>query len=117
MLKNYTETKEERLEAMIDTGYDGNILIPRYIYDKLGLFQFEFPEDQKALVETASGEIISLTMANAIIELPDIEFKLIVTVDTFDTAAEVLVGRQFLEVFIATLNGIDQTLTLSMDDD
>ncbi|MCE7734166.1 MAG: hypothetical protein GPJ54_04750 [Candidatus Heimdallarchaeota archaeon] len=111
-MKNYFETKEEKLEALVDTGYDGDIVIPFSIYQKLQLSQHEYPDDQMGLIETASGELISLKSASAIIEFVEIEISIVVIVDTFTRGSEIIIGRKLLESFRTILDGSDKKIML-----
>ena len=108
LLKNYYETKKKKLKSLVDTGYDGDIVVPYSIYQELELNQHEYPDDQMGLIETTSGELIVLKSASAIIEFVEIDVSIVVVVDTFPRGSEVIIGRKLLESFRTILDGKDK---------
>ena len=68
--------------GLIDTGFDGEILIPLELYDRLNLKAFEYSLDVVSLAETTSGEQLKLTTASAAVKLKGDETTSIVTIDS-----------------------------------
>jgi len=44
--------------VQLDTGYDGELLLPYKLYQGLALYQWEYPEEYWAVGKTVSGEMI-----------------------------------------------------------
>ncbi len=99
-------------QALIDTGYDGEILIPKKIYEKLNLKAFEYSMDVISMAETTSGEQLRLLTASAAVKLKGDQLTSIVTIDCHEKCKEVLVGRKFLQSYYLTLKGPEETLTI-----
>ncbi len=112
IVKNLLGTKQKSVSVLIDTGYDGFLVIPEEIYEDLGLDTFEVVEDEIPIVETITGEKITLRTAHSLLEIKELLAETIVEVDTTPHCTEPLIGRQFLELFIAVLNGPDKKLNL-----
>jgi len=103
-----THLGEER-EVEVDTGYDGSILVPDYVYyDILHLDRFESPERGK--IETPFGETEVLYMARAFTIIPLINIKIETLIETFIGCKEMLAGRELLNRYISTLNGHEKRL-------
>ena len=68
--------------GLIDTGFDGEILIPLELYNKLNLQAFEYSIDVVSIAETTSGEQLRLMTANAAVKLKGDELTSIVTIDS-----------------------------------
>ena len=112
IVKNLLGSKQKSINALIDTGYDGFLVIPEKIYEDLELSTFEVVEDEIPIVETITGEKISLRTAHSLLEIKELLTETIVEVDTTPYCTEPLIGRQFLELFIVLLNGPDKKLKL-----
>lgn len=103
---------EGALNAMIDTGFDGYLIIPLSIFKELGLEGFEVPPDLIEVTETFTGESLKLRTSLAIIEIPELLQKRI-EIDTHENCHEPLVGRLFLENLVTTLDGLKRKTTVS----
>lgn len=64
--------KSTKLRLVIDTGFQGGILIPLQVYLSLNLNMFEKP---KASAVTATGAEIELRVAKAVVRLGDKEIE------------------------------------------
>ncbi|MGQ4915586.1 MAG: hypothetical protein ACP6IU_12725 [Candidatus Asgardarchaeia archaeon] len=95
-------TKNSAL-AEIDTGYDGNILIPESTYLKLKLNRFELPEDEQIVIETAAGHYIFTRAALATVIIPKTGLKIRTTIETFENCKETLIGKGILQRLILLL--------------
>ena len=104
------------VQGLVDTGYDGELLIPREMYDKLSLNAFEFSLDSISIAETASGEQLELLSASGAISIKGSDTHVIVTIDSHDKYKEVIIGRKFLESYIATLKGPAAKITVEFMD-
>ena len=111
-IKNLLGSKQKSLSVLIDTGYDGFLVVPEEVYEDLGLDTFEIAEDEIPIVESFTGEKIHLRTANTLIEIKDLIKETIIEVDTTPYCKEPLIGRQLLELFITILDGKRQSLKL-----
>ena len=111
-IKNLLGNKERVVETLIDTGYDGFVVIPLEIYEELNMESFEVVEDELPQVETVTGERIFLRTANGVIEIPGILEESVIEIDTYSRCKEALMGRQLLEFLIIKLNGIEKRLEI-----
>jgi len=99
----------EEKEVEVDTGYDGSILVPDYVYyDILHLDRFELPERGK--IETPFGETEELYMARAFTIIPLMNIRVETLIETFIGCKEMLAGRELLSRYILTLNGLQKKL-------
>jgi len=99
----------EEKEVEVDTGYDGSILVPDYVYyDILHLNRFETPE--KGKIETPLGEVEDLYIARAFATIPLINVKIETLIETFVGCREMIAGRELLNNYVLTLNGIEKKL-------
>jgi len=102
--------------AIIDTGFDAELIIPIGIYQTLQLQQFELSKDQFSIAETASGEQLQLVSAYGIVEIPSIDLELDVLIDAHVKCQEILIGRKFLQEFNLSLFGKKSTFTINLSD-
>ena len=112
IVKNLLGSKQKSVSVLVDTGYDGFLLIPEKIYEDLALDTFEVVEDEIPIVETITGEKITLRTAHSLLDIEELLADTIIEVDTTPHCTESLIGRQFLEFFVAVLNGPDKILKL-----
>lgn len=106
---SYPTYPNEEKEIEVDTGYDGSILVPDYVYyEVLHLNRFELPERGK--IETPLGETEELLRARAFVNIPLINITLETLVETFIGCREVLAGRELLNQYVLTLNGLEKKL-------
>lgn len=112
IIKNLLGSKQTNISVLVDTGYDGFLVVPEGIYEKLELDTFEIATDEIPIVETITGEKITLRTAHSLLEIKELLTETIIEVDTTPHCTEPLIGRQLLELFIAILNGPAKTLKL-----
>ncbi|MEX2725018.1 MAG: hypothetical protein Q6367_014090 [Candidatus Freyarchaeota archaeon] len=103
---------EGTLSAMVDTGFDGYLIIPFNIFQELRLDQYEVPPDLIETTETFSGEIIKLRTSLALVEIKGLLEKQ-VEIDTHENCQEPLLGRLFLENLVTILDGLKRKTTVS----
>ena len=106
---SYPAYPSEEKEIEVDTGYDGSILVPDYVYyEVLHLNRFELPE--RGRIETPLGETEELFLARAFVSIPLIDVTLETLVETFLGCREMLVGRELLNKYALTMNGPEKKL-------
>lgn len=110
--RNLRYPSEGTLNAMVDTGFDGYLIIPVNIFHELRLDAYEVPPDLIEVTETFSGESIKLRTSQAIVEIQGLLEKQ-VEIDTHENCSEPLLGRLFLQNLITTLNGLKRKTTVS----
>ena len=112
------ETTSYEIQALIDTGYDGNLLIPIEIFRFLKLERFEIRFDEQVYGETYLGEKIPLRSSQALIKIRMEKevLEMIIIIDVIEDKSECLIGRNFLEDFTLILQGREQSFTLLHDE-
>lgn len=104
----------DELQVTIDTGYDGEILVPSDIYADLSLFKWEQPEEDWGIGQTISGQTLVLPAADAEILIPKLDTAVPVLAETFLDNEEFLIGMGFLQRYRWLLDGpARQTCLLS----
>ncbi|MBI4673453.1 MAG: hypothetical protein HY741_17510 [Chloroflexi bacterium] len=98
-----THPQDEELVAL-DTGYDGDVLIP---YDLFLSLKFDEFEDYLAeeFLETASGEILKSSVSRGFLSIPKIGSTLPVQIETFRDNTEFLIGVGVLRQIRVLLDG------------
>jgi len=91
--------------VQLDTGYDGELLLPYKLYQDLALYQWEYPEEYWPVGKTVSGEIIELILAKGQVLIPRWNIALEVFIETFEGNEELLLGRSFIRKFKVLLDG------------
>lgn len=105
----YPTHRGEEKEIEVDTGYDGSILVPDYVYfDVLHLNKFELP--RKGKIKTPLGEIEDLYIARAYTVIPLIGAQIETLIETFNGCKEMLAGRELLKKYVLTLHGPEKRL-------
>ena len=98
--------------VQLDTGYDGELLVPWQLYDELRLYRWEYPQRFWAQGHTVSGATIQLCLSEGG-EIPRANVKRQVFIDSFAGNEEFLLGRAFLNGLQVLLNGqADRTCLL-----
>ena len=91
--------------VQLDTGYDGELLLPYKLYQDLALYQWEYPEEYWPVGKTVSGEMIELILAKGQVLIPRWNVALEVFIETFEGNEELLLGRSFIRKFKVLLDG------------
>ncbi len=92
--------------VQLDTGYDGELLLPSYkLYQDLAFYRWEYPEEYWPVGKTVSGEIIELILAKGQVLIPKWNVALEVFIETFEGNGELLLGRSFIRKFKVLLDG------------
>lgn len=103
----------KKYKALIDTGYDGTVLISNTIFTELGLKAFKLPSDLTATAEFISGTKVDIKSAEGTLYLVDLELEFIINIDAMDKIHEILIGRQILEEIYLALAGTEKELVIS----
>ncbi|MHA1266111.1 MAG: clan AA aspartic protease [Candidatus Helarchaeota archaeon] len=114
ILSDPLEIKSIEVTALIDTGFDGEILIPRDLYDDLNLKAYEYSMDVVSIAETATGEQLELISASGSVQIKGLDLISIITVDSHKKCREVIIGRQFLESYHTLLKGPEKELEIEL---
>jgi len=99
------------LKFIVDTGFDGDILIAEDIFESLGFFMFEEASEDWDMGETISGEHLILRSSFSEVQLNDSCFH--VRVETFPDNKENLVGRGLLNHLLSEINGFNNEFCCS----
>ena len=91
--------------VQLDTGYDGELLLPYKLYQDLAFYRWEYPEEYWPVGKTVSGEIIELILAKGQVLIPKWNVALEVFIETFEGNGELLLGRSFIRKFKVLLDG------------
>ena len=91
------------MPAQIDTGYSGELLIPHFWYERLGLQDWTATE--APFGQTVSGEPLDLIEAIGIVEIPRLREEVTVVVQTFENNNRLLIGRAFIRRYKLILDG------------
>ena len=103
--KSFIYPKTGMIETLIDTGYDGFLIIPLRIFDELKLISSELVEDQSVRAESITGEYLELQTSMGYVEIPALKLLISIEIDTAPFCSEMLIGRQLLEKIVVILNG------------
>ena len=104
----YPLTLNDETLVMIDTGYDGEIKLPRDIYYMLGFNKWEEPEPDT--FEVADGSTIEMNAAKGFILIPKLRpdpytVKVHSVSDENIDTPEILIGATFIKRFRLLLDG------------
>jgi len=100
-------------EGLLDTGYDGLILLSWDAYVELGLRKCELPRKLWSTGVSVTGEEFLLRAAYAEVELG--RARRLVLVETYRDNVRRLVGRGFIEPYIAILDGPKKLLRVECE--
>lgn len=91
------------IQFILDTGYDGDILLKKELYQDLGYETRQLPEEEWDVGETVTGELIRLqaTLANCKLEDQVLEVR----VETINSLLANLIGRKLISQLETWING------------
>ena len=92
-----------KTEFLVDTGYDGEIMLAYDLYLALKYDDISIPEQEWGVGQTISGEILTLHSTETLIKIQEITFN--VMVESSPLIDENLIGRAFINKFISINNG------------
>jgi len=110
--EGWWHSPEEEL-VPLDTGYDGELLVPWQLYEELRLYRWEYPQRFWAQGHTVSGETIQLYLSEGRVEIPRTHIRRQVLIDSFVGNTEFLLGRAFLRGLQVLLDGQTDRTCLS----
>ncbi|MHA1685300.1 MAG: clan AA aspartic protease [Candidatus Heimdallarchaeaceae archaeon] len=99
-------------DALIDTGYDGELVVPMQVYKEINLDKFELSEEFFTIAETPTGENLKLNSANGLVKIKGFDIEIEVIIDSYRNCKEILIGRKLLEDFICVMNGPAKELSI-----
>jgi clan AA aspartic protease len=89
------------VEAIVDTGYEGFLLVPRRVFDALSLDEMM---TQARTVEVADGRRVRSRVAYGTVELEGAKHETDGPIETIEGLTEVLVGTRLLSEYRVTLD-------------
>ncbi|MHA1266862.1 MAG: hypothetical protein ACTSRS_16615 [Candidatus Helarchaeota archaeon] len=104
------------IDAALDTGYDGGLLIPPKLYQELELHKIEFPIDQWDIGETISGEIMILQAALAQIKILGLNRLIELRIETFPGNQKKVLGLNGIKTLLLCLNGPKEKIEICTHD-
>ena len=99
------EWHSKPLKFIVDTGFDGDILIAEDVFESLGFYMFEEDRDEWEVGETIAGEYLTLRSSHTEIQIENLSFH--IRVETFPNNTESLVGRGLLNRLLSQINGFE----------
>jgi predicted aspartyl protease len=106
----YREYPLQWLEALIDTGYDGGLLIPPDHYRNAGLAATELPVEDWDIAESITGGTTLLQAAIAEINIQGLEKSIELRIETFQGNTAILLGLNGIKTLFLCLDGPNQTI-------
>jgi clan AA aspartic protease len=103
-------SRSEDLTFIVDTGFEGNILIPSRLYKKLGFHKYENPASEFPILETVAGMVLKIRSAPAKLSIENL--KMTIDVWTMPDCNELLLGLDVLNKLLIKLNGPEKTLEI-----
>ncbi len=103
-------SKSEDLTMIVDTGFEGGILIPTRLYKKLGFGKYEYPASEFPILETAAGMVLKIRSAPAKLCIENL--KIDIDVWTMPDCNEILLGLEVLDKLMLNLNGPEKVLEI-----
>lgn len=105
---------EEEESVLVDTGYSGEILLPKRIYDDLKLMKWEEPELVEFELANTNKKPTNFIVSNGLVIIPKLSFLKLrefypIKIHRFkeedaDTD-EIIIGAKFIKNFKILLNG------------
>jgi clan AA aspartic protease len=103
-------SREEELTMIVDTGFEGHLLIPSRLYKELGFIKYEHPISDFPVLETVSGMAIKIRSAPAQLYIKNL--KMDIDVWTMPDCNEILLGLLALNELVLKLNGPEKILEI-----
>ncbi len=93
--------------AILDTGYDGFLLLPERLFKKLSFHEMH---NEKVKASLADGKTTILTGAYGSIVFPSLDFRLSGLIETGKGETEILLGMEGIRNLLVELDCCKQTL-------
>jgi predicted aspartyl protease len=103
-------SRSENFSFSVDTGFEGNILIPSKLYKKMGFHKYENPASEFPILETVAGMVIKIRSAPAKLCIENLEMY--IDIWTMPDCNELLLGLDVLDKLLLKLNGPERILEI-----
>ena len=100
--------QNEELTMMVDTGFEGCLLIPYRTYRELGFLKREYPTSEFPVIETVTGMVTKIRSAPAKLCIGTITLN--IDVWTMPECGEFLLGLDVLNELLLKLDGHERVL-------
>ncbi len=112
-LTNLVTGKGMVFNGVVDTGFDGELLLPWKTYETLELFKCEIPRKYWSIGVSVTGEEVYLRGSYVNIEINS-ELTGIAVAETYIHNERFLVGRGLLEKYVSKLDGPNKVFSLKL---
>jgi len=106
----YQEYPGQWLEVLLDTGYDGGLLIPLDHFRNAGLSITELPVEEWDIAESITGETTLLQAAIANVRIDGIDDLFELRIETYQGNTALLLGLNGIKELFLCLDGPNQRL-------
>ena len=103
-------SKKEDLTMIVDTGFEGHVLLPSRLYKKLGFQKYEHSASEFPILETVAGMVIKIRSAPAKLRIENLQID--IDVWTMPECNEILLGLGVLDELLLKLNGPEKVLEI-----
>jgi len=103
-------SKSKELTLVVDTGFEGHLLIPTKLYRQLGFLKYEHPVSEFPILETAAGMVLKIRSAPARLSIENL--KMDIDVWTTPDCNEILLGLEVLNQLRLMLDGHEKVLEI-----
>ena len=98
------------LDALIDTGFDGGLLIPPDHYRNAGLAATELPVEDWDIAESITGGTTLLQAAIAEVKIQGLEKAIELRIETFQGNTAILLGLNGIKTLFLCFDGPNQII-------
>ncbi len=102
--------KKEDLTMIVDTGFEGHVLIPYRLYKNLGFQKYEHSSSEFPILETVAGMALKIRSAPAKLHIENLQID--IDVWTMPECNEILLGLGVLDELLLKLNGPENVLEI-----
>lgn len=104
-----TYPQDGSVSAIIDTGYEGFVMIPKTLFQKLGLNSLRIERRSLAMANNAASKTQG---TYAVLKIPHLSFRMDGFVETLQGLDEIIVGVEALEKLNVILDYCTKRVTL-----
>ncbi|MHA1799153.1 MAG: hypothetical protein ACTSVY_11980 [Candidatus Helarchaeota archaeon] len=116
IINPFKDDETDWMDAIVDTGYDGGLLVPLKTYMEAELNKIELPIDYWDVGESISGEITLLQAALALVKIKGMKKLIELKIETFNKNQEVIIGLNGIRNILLCLDGQKNELYINMDE-
>jgi len=98
------------MDALLDTGYDGGLLIPFERYREANLQQTELPVEDWDIAEAVNGRLILLQAASSRMRIKGLQGSFDIRIETFQDNTTTLIGLNGIKSLLISLDGSKEVL-------